>query len=41
MPRAIQEVFQIAKREDDFEWKFSLTYIEIYTLHIVGSVRCV
>ena len=34
MPRAINDLFVIAKQEDDFQWKFSLTYVEIYNERI-------
>ena len=34
MPRAIADIFKLAKQEDDFNWKFSLTYIEIYNERI-------
>ena len=34
MPRAISDLFAIAQREDDFQWRFSLTYIEIYNERI-------
>ena len=30
MPRAINDLFKIARGDDDKTWKFSLTYVEIY-----------
>ena len=34
MPRAINDLFKIAKSSDDMNWKFSLTYVEIYNERI-------
>ena len=34
MPRAINDLFKIAKASDDMNWKFSLTYVEIYNERI-------
>jgi len=30
MPRAIRDLFAFAEQEDDWTWRFSMTYIEIY-----------
>ena len=30
MPRALCDVFDLAKAEDDYAWRFSMTYVEIY-----------
>ena len=30
MPMAVQELFDLSEKEDDFNWSFALTYVEIY-----------
>ena len=34
MPRAINDLFKIARASDEMTWKFSLTYVEIYNERI-------
>ena len=34
MPRAISDLFKIARSADEMSWKFSLTYVEIYNERI-------
>ena len=30
MPMAVQELFELSAKEDDYNWSFALTYVEIY-----------
>ena len=34
MPRAINDLFKISKNDDEKNWKFSMTYVEIYNERI-------
>ena len=34
MPRAISDLFKIAKKKDEFNWRFTMTYVEIYNERI-------
>jgi hypothetical protein len=34
MPRAIHDLFKLAKASDEMNWRFSLTYVEIYNERI-------
>ena len=34
MPRAISDLFKIAKTKDEFNWRFTMTYVEIYNERI-------
>ena len=34
MPRAINDLFKIAKQNDELQWRFTMTYIEIYNERI-------
>ena len=40
MPMAVQELFELSEKEDDFNWSFALTYVEIYNERVkVSAMR--